>query len=103
VKVIVDGRSYPMPDNYTFREGQRIKRLTGLLMGQLFPALIDGDSDAAMAVALIAVERAGELKDEEQFLDLPIGRIELDFQENGAGPLGEGEEPEPPLSGEPGK
>lgn len=87
-KIVVDGTKYDMPDNFTYREMNRIKRLTGLRAGELFPALEAGDTDVAMAFAVIAADRAGLLEDEEQFMDLPLDAIELDFSDevNGGPP-----------------
>lgn len=78
-KIVVNGESYDMPDNFTYREMHRIKRLTGLRAGELFPALEAGDTDVAMAFAITAADRVGKLQDEEQFMDLELDAIELDF------------------------
>jgi hypothetical protein len=87
-KIVVDGKKYDMPDNFTYREMNRIKRISGLRAGELFPALEAGDTDVAMAFAITAVARAGELEDEEQFMDLELDKIELDFTDevNGGPP-----------------
>lgn len=105
-KVTVDlgkgPKEYPLPENLTFREMQAIKRITGLRAGEVFPALYAGDTDAFLAFAYIAMRRAGEAITEDQLLDLPIDRIDLDFSEDeeaDAGPPAEGADgaaPEPP-------
>jgi hypothetical protein len=89
-KIVVDGTKYDMPDNFTYREMNRIKRLTGLRAGELFPALEAGDTDVALAFAITAADRAGLLENEEQFMDLELDKIELDFtDEVAAGPPAE--------------
>jgi hypothetical protein len=87
-KIVIDGTKYDMPDNFTFREMNRIKRLTDLRAGELFPALDAGDTDVAMAFAITALARAGQLEDEEQLMDLDVGKITLDFTDevNGGPP-----------------
>ena len=80
-KIVIDGTKYDMPDNFTYREMHRIKRITGLRAGELFPALEAGDTDVAMAFAVTAVDRAGMLDSEEQFMDLELDKIELDFSD----------------------
>jgi hypothetical protein len=102
-KIVVDGVKYDMPDNFTYREMNRIKRLTGLRAGELFPALEAGDTDVALAFAITAADRAGLLENEEQFMDLELDKIELDFsdEEEKAGPPAEpaaAEEDEPAAS-----
>ena len=97
-KIVIGDESYDMPDNFTFREMNRIKRLTGLRAGELFPALEAGDTDVAMAFAITAADRAGKLRDEEQFYDLEIDAIELDFsdEEEETGPPAETATPAEP-------
>jgi hypothetical protein len=86
-KIVVNGERYELPDNFTYREMHRIKRLTGLRAGELFAALEAGDTDVAMAFAITAADRAGKLSDEDQFMDLEIDQIELDFtEEQNGGP-----------------
>lgn len=82
MKITVDGVAFPMPDNFTFREMARIKRLTGLRAGELFPALAAGDTDVVFAFAVTAMFRAGQAVDEDKVLDLSIDKIELDLEEN---------------------
>lgn len=85
-KIVVDGVKYDMPDNFTYREMNRIKRITGLRAGELFPALEAGDTDVALAFAITAADRAGLLENEEQFSDLELDKIELDFSDEEAKP-----------------
>ncbi len=102
-KISIDGRSYEMPDNFTYREMNRIKRLTGLRAGELFPALEAGDTDVAMAFAITAADRAGQLVNEEQFFDLELDKIQLDFrdEEVNGGPPAEATAQETPAVAEP--
>ncbi len=88
-KIVVDGTKYEMPDNFTYREMNRIKRLTGLRAGELFPALEAGDTDVAVAFAITAMDREGRLESEDMILDLELDKITLDFGEemNGGPPV----------------
>jgi hypothetical protein len=93
-KIVIDGTQYDMPDNFTYREMNRIKRISGLRAGELFPALQAGDTDVAMAFAITALARAGKLEDEEQLMDLELDKIKLDFsgEVNGGPPAKAGSE-----------
>jgi hypothetical protein len=96
--IVIDGQHYDMPDNFTYREMNRIKRLTGLRAGELFPALEAGDTDVAMAFAITAADRAGKLESEEQFFDLELDKIQLDFRDeelNGGPPADAADDEKP--------
>ncbi len=94
--IVVDGQKYEMPDNFTYREMNRIKRLTGLRAGELFPALEAGDTDVAVAFAITAMDREGRLESEDEIMDLELDKITLDFgEETNGGPPDEAA-PEPP-------
>lgn len=99
-KIIIDGERYDMPDNFTYREMARIKRLTGLRAGEIFPAIEAGDTDVAMAFAITAADRAGKLENEEQFLDLEVSKIKLDFRDevNGGPPVEAAESSDEPAA-----
>ena len=84
--IVVDGEKYEMLDNFTYREMNRIKRLTGLRAGELFPALEAGDTDVAVAFAITAMDREGRLESEDEIMDLELDKITLDFGEENGGP-----------------
>jgi hypothetical protein len=95
-KIVIDGIKYDMPDNFTYREMSRIKRLTGLRSSEIFPGIEAGDTDVAIAFAVTALARAGKLEDEEQIWDLEVSKIELDFTDevNGGPPAEAAEDDE---------
>ena len=95
--IVVDGEKYEMPDNFTYREMNRIKRLTGLRAGELFPALEAGDTDVAVAFAITAMDREGRLESEDEIMDLELDKITLDFGEESNG--GPPDEAAPPIPG----
>jgi hypothetical protein len=99
-KIVVDGTKYDMPDNFTYREMHRIKRITDLRAGELFPALAAGDTDVAFAFAITAMTRAGELENEDAVFDLELDKIELDFADevNGGPPVEKAAEPSVPVA-----
>lgn len=74
---VADFGEFDMPDKFTFREMNFIKKMTGLRAGELYPALNAGDSDVFVAFALTAIRRAHSDLDEDQILDLEIGTIEM--------------------------
>ena len=96
MKVVVDGAEFPMPENFTFREMNFIKRMTGLRAGELYPALSEGDTDVIAAFAVTAMRREHPGLSEDAVLDLEIDQIELvEDEESVAGPPDE-EATEPP-------
>lgn len=68
---------FDMPDNFTFREMNFIKKMTGLRAGEVYPALEAGDSDVIAAFALTAVRRANHKMTEDDVMDLEISEIEI--------------------------
>jgi hypothetical protein len=76
--IIVNGKNYPLPDNFTFREMHTIKRLTGLRAGEIFTALESGDTDVVVALAVVAIKRARPSFDEDELLDSYIDSITID-------------------------
>ena len=96
----VAGTEYPFPsfDTLTYKEARFIKSETGLVMGQFFKALEQGDPDALMAVALVALKRVGDVPDGLD--DMLLDQIEIVVPEDEpipggpAGPL-DASEPTP--------
>jgi hypothetical protein len=106
LKLKVLGVEYPFPsfDTLSYKEARRIKKETGLVMGQFFSALEEGDPDALFAVAVIAKLRENPRFDVEDFSELMLTDIEIVVPEEAvepevepASPLavsGNGSEPE---------
>jgi hypothetical protein len=79
MKIRIDGVEYQFPsfDTLSYREARRIKKETGLVMGQFFTALEQGDPDALLAVALIAKLRDNPAFKVEDLYDLQLDEIEI--------------------------
>src|SRR3954465_13375494 len=79
LKLRIDGTEYQFPsfDTLSYREARRIKKETGLVMGQFFTALEQGDPDALLAVALIAKLRDNPAFKVEDLYDLQLDEIEI--------------------------
>lgn len=71
-------RRYQLPSAYTYREMARIKTITGLRAGEIEQALIAGDSEVIIAIAVIAAARAGDVVDIDKIEDLEFGAISVD-------------------------
>jgi len=71
-------RRYQLPTSYTYREMGRIKTLTGLRAGEIEQALIAGDSEIIVAIAVVAAERAGDTIDIGKIEDLEFGAITVE-------------------------
>lgn len=83
----------------TMREHHTIKRLSGLRALEISEAWLAGDLDLVLALAVIALERAGRRVNETVLWDAETGKIRLVFTEDPqAGPDGdeEGDEERPP-------
>jgi hypothetical protein len=84
--VTIDGTKYPMPRSakFTFREMAAVERVTGLTPSNLWLAYLKESSSLALALALVALMRAGKLPpgQEEELLDWEVDQIELDFTED---------------------
>jgi hypothetical protein len=76
-KLKIDGREYAFPDNFTFREMNAIKRMTGLRAAELYPALAAGDTDVIVAFAFTAMRRANPAVSEDDLLDRNLDEIEV--------------------------
>jgi hypothetical protein len=79
LKLRVGDKTYPFPsfDTLSYREATRIKKETGLVMGQFFVALESGDPDALLAVALIAKLRDYPKFNVDELYDLQLSDIEI--------------------------
>jgi hypothetical protein len=74
-EVIVDGRSYTVPDSFTYREMGLIKKIAGLRGAEIGEALEAGDTDLIVAITVISMRRAGQDVDENFILDLAADAI----------------------------
>jgi len=97
--ISISGTEYPFPafDTLTFKEARLIKSQTGLVMGQFFNALEQGDPDALMAIALIALQRDAKPYEMDDLDRLTLTKIFLvggDQEEDG-----EDVDPASPLDG----
>lgn len=88
-RMVIGGADYPVPDEFTYRELGIIKRIAGVRAGELMAALIAGDTDIVVALAIIVMRRAGKRVDEDALLDGELGSIELHSDD-------EGDENDPP-------
>ena len=70
-------RRYQLPSAYTYREMGRIKTITGLRAGEIEQALVAGDSEVIIAIAVIAAERSGDTIDMNKIEDLEFGAISV--------------------------
>lgn len=81
-----DGQ-YDVPPELTLRELHTIKRISGLRPNEFGEAFDKGDTDIVLALALIGLERAGHIVNEDMLWDSQTGRIRIDFSvDDDAGP-----------------
>jgi hypothetical protein len=71
-------RKYPVPENFTYRELQTIKTVTGLRPAEFEEALGSDDPDIVIALAMICAKRAGHIVTPDDLLDLEIGGITIE-------------------------
>ncbi len=71
-------RKYPLPDSWTYREMQTIKRIAGLTPVKVMEALGEGDPDAIMALAVVIANRAGHNLTENDLLDLDMTSVSFE-------------------------
>ena len=76
----LDGE-YPLDLVFTHRDFRDIKRIAGVRANEVEDALNAGDVDIIVALAAIALRRAGKPFDVEQLWDAPTGNIRLDLTE----------------------
>lgn len=84
-KVIIENEEYPLDLSYfTNRELHMIKKETGIRAGELYSSFDAGDTDLLVALAMIAVRRAGKPVESDELWDLPAGKITLDVTDEEA-------------------
>ena len=79
----LDG-TYQLDLTFTHRDFRTIKTMTGLRSSEVMDAIENGDTDIFVALAAIAVRRAGVDFNPDNLWDLPIGGLTLDFTEDEA-------------------
>jgi hypothetical protein len=79
-------RKYPVPESFTYRELQTIKTVTGLRPAELEDALSSGDPDIVIALGIICAKRAGHTITEDDLLDLEVGGITIEGDEDESDP-----------------
>ena len=82
-------RKYPVPESFTYRELGVIKHETGLRPGDFEDALATGDPDIVISLAVICAQRAGHKITRDDLLDLDVGAI-----------MTESDDEDPTLAGE---
>ena len=60
----------------------KIKRITGLRGGEIGEALMAGDTDAILAITVIASERANDPVTLDDLEDMPFGSIRVEAEED---------------------
>lgn len=88
---------YPIPRDWTWREMHVVKHVTGLRAGEITEAMESGDSDVAVAFAIVALCRTGEidaknLRQAEMLMD-ELEDVLLDMKEDETSPPAEEEPP----------
>lgn len=79
-------RKYPVPEGFTYRELNTIKTITGLRPADFEEALNTGDPGIVISLAIICANRAGHTITEDDLLDLEVGAIRLEGDEDDADP-----------------
>lgn len=72
------------PETLTQGEAHKIKKATGLRLGELEDAVDAGDSDMVLAFALVVLDRAKKRYDIESLWDAPLGSVVLEADEESA-------------------
>lgn len=76
--VRVHGEEFDISPPFTNRELHLIKKVSGIRAGELFDAMENGDTDLIVALAHVAVKRAGRHQPTLDMLwDLAPGEIEV--------------------------
>lgn len=75
-------RKYPVPDSFTYRELQEFKTVAGVRPTEMEDALFSGDPDVIIALARICALRAGHDIPTETLLDLEVGAITMESEED---------------------
>lgn len=76
----LDGE-YELDLVFTHRDFRDIKKIAGVRANEVMDAVNAGDMDIIVAIAAIALRRAGKQFDVEQLWDAEAGRITLDFSD----------------------
>lgn len=71
-------RKYPVPESFTYRELHTIKTVTGMRPAEFEEALTSGDPDMVIALAVICANRAGHHITQDDLLDLEVGGITVE-------------------------
>jgi hypothetical protein len=71
-------RKYAVPESFTYRERQTIKNVTGLRPAEFEDALESGDPDIVIALAVICAQRAGHAITADDLMDLEVGAITVE-------------------------
>lgn len=71
---------------FTMRELHTIKRIAGIRAGEIADALKATDTDVVVALAVVALNRAGKDPDEDRLWDSQTGMIKLVFEESDESP-----------------
>lgn len=77
---------YEVPDSFTYREMRQMRQITGLNPTDLEEALMEGNGDLAVALAVISAGRAGVTLDPEELYDLEFGAISAEGGDEEPGP-----------------
>ena len=92
-------RKYAVPDSFTYRELQTFKTVAGVRPTEMEDALFSGDPDVIVALAMVCARRAGHNITEDMLLDLEVGGIRIEGDEDEADPTSAGDgETEPPAT-----
>lgn len=90
INVLVHGDTFSISPPFTNRELHLIKQIAGVRAGELFDAMEAGDNDLVVALAHLAIKRAGRNQPTLDMLwDLAPGEIEIinpDAEANGGPP-----------------
>ena len=76
--------TYPLDLAFSFRDFREIKKISGIRAAEVMEAIEAGDLDIVIALASIALRRAGVTHDPEVLFDAQVGSIEIDFDEEEA-------------------
>lgn len=82
-------RRYPIPDSFTYRELNTIKTVTGLRPAEFEDALGTGDPDMVIALASICAQRAGHRITADDLMDLEVGAITVEGDDDDPTPAGD--------------
>lgn len=89
-KVIISGIAgldgeYELEMRFTHRDYRTIKQLAGVRANEVIDALNAGDMDIIVALAAIALRRAGQQYQDDALWDSETGAITMDFSDSEVG------------------